>query len=137
MEGRVIRGLTRPSKSFLFRGAVAAQPWWLQAVEVVVLSEVARQSDATAALTASGIVGEHTDRARDWVNTPANDLVPVAFAEQIERATRGTAVGCEILDAEELGRLGCGGILGVGQGSANPPCLVKLTWRPPEPAGRS
>jgi len=98
--------------------------------DVVVLSEVARQADVVAALAAAGTVGDLTDQARDWVNTPANDLVPAVFAERIEAAARGTGVTCEVLDADALADLGAGGILGVGQGSANPPCLVRLTWAP-------
>jgi leucyl aminopeptidase len=98
--------------------------------EVVVLSDAARQAEVAGALEASGVVGERVALARDWVNTPSNDLVPMALADEIERATKGTGVGFERLDAAELARLGCGGILGVGQGSASPPCLVKLTWRP-------
>ena len=101
--------------------------------EVVVLSDVARQGEVTAALATAGIVGDLVDRTRDWVNTPANDLVPTVFAAEIQRATRGRKVSYELLDADELARLGCGGILGVGQGSSNPPCLVKLRWRPEQP----
>jgi leucyl aminopeptidase len=103
--------------------------------DVVVLSDVARQADAVSALEASGIVGEQVDRARDWVNTPANDLLPTEFAAQLEAAARGTRVGFELLDADALEELGCGGILGVGRGSASPPCLVKLTWRPEQATG--
>ncbi|MBW8749964.1 MAG: leucyl aminopeptidase [Propionibacteriales bacterium] len=103
--------------------------------EVVVLSETARQGDATAALSTSGVVGELIDRARDWVNTPPNDLVPLAFADEIEWATKGTGVEFERIDVDELTRLGCGGILAVGGGSSSPPCLVKLSWRPEEPVG--
>jgi leucyl aminopeptidase len=103
--------------------------------DVVVLSEAARQADAAAALATSTVVGEQTDRARDWVNTPANDLVPLAFAEEIERATKGSGVVFERVDADELARLGCGGILAVGGGSSSPPCLVKLSWLPEEPVG--
>ena len=98
--------------------------------EVVLLSEVARQVDVVAALEAATVVGEHVAQARDWVNTPANDLGPRAFAAEMEAAVRGTAVSCEVLDVDALTELGCGGILGVGSGSANPPCLVKLAWRP-------
>ena len=101
--------------------------------DVIVLSESARQADVVAALTASNVVGELTDRARDWVNTPPNDLSPAAFADDIERATAGTGVTFERIDVDELTRLGCGGILGVGAGSASPPCLVRLSWRPEEP----
>ena len=98
--------------------------------EVVLLSDVARQAEAVSALRASEVVGAQVVRARDWVNTPANDLGPRAFAAQIEEATSGTAVTCEVLDADALADLGCGGILAVGNGSANPPCLVRLAWQP-------
>jgi leucyl aminopeptidase len=103
--------------------------------EVVVLSDIARQADATAALEASRIVGEQVARARDWVNTPANDLLPTEFAAQLEAAVKGTRVEFELLDADALEAMGCGGIVGVGRGSSSPPCLVKLSWRPEEPTG--
>jgi leucyl aminopeptidase len=98
--------------------------------EVVLLSDVARQREVVAALAAAEVAGEYADRARDWVNTPANDLDPAAFAAAIEDAARGTGVPFERLDADALSALGCGGILGVGGGSASAPCLVKLSWRP-------
>ncbi len=45
-----------------------------------------------------------------------------------------------MLDEGELADLGCGGILGVGQGSDNPPRLVRLEYRPkdaPKQGGRT
>jgi leucyl aminopeptidase len=105
------------------------------AAEVVVLSDVARQAEVTDNVATARIVGEAIDRTRDWVNTPANELAPLDFAARIRTAARGTGVRVEVLDVDKLTELGCGGILGVGQGSANPPCLVKLTWRPKEPVG--
>ncbi|HEY0904830.1 MAG TPA: leucyl aminopeptidase [Marmoricola sp.] len=103
--------------------------------EVVVLTDGARRAEMTEALRAATVVGAHVDQARDWVNTPPNELVPTAFAAEIQRATKRTKVGFELLDADQLAELGCGGILGVGQGSANPPCLVRLTWRPKHATG--
>jgi leucyl aminopeptidase len=100
------------------------------ASEVVVLSDAARQGDVVDALNAANIVGGLVDQVRDWVNTPANDLVPTEFAARIKAASRGSGVRFEMLDVDALTDLGCGGILAVGKGSANPPCLVKLTWRP-------
>ena len=102
--------------------------------EVVVLSDAARQAEVVRAVEVAGILGDVIDRARDWVNTPANDLVPEAFAREIESATKGGDIGYELLTVGDLTELGCGGVLAVGNGSANPPCLVKLTWRPDDPA---
>ncbi len=107
-----------------------------RATEVSVLSDAARRQDAIAALEAAETVAGLVSRARDWVNTPPNDLTPELFAARVqalgkERAGRSKPrLGIEVLGPDELADLGCGGILGVGLGSANPPRLVKLTWAP-------
>ncbi|MCW2848394.1 MAG: Leucyl aminopeptidase [Marmoricola sp.] len=105
--------------------------------DVSILSDAARRQDSVAALEAAETVGALVNRARDWVNTPPNDLTPELFADEVvtlgkELTGRGRTpkVAIEVLGADELESLGCGGILGVGQGSANPPRLVRLTWAP-------
>ncbi len=103
--------------------------------DVVILSDAARRADALAALRTATVLADVTSTARDWVNTPPNALVPTAFAAAIKKLNATSAVGYELLTAAQLKKLGAGGILGVGQGSANPPCLVKLTWAPKDPRG--
>jgi leucyl aminopeptidase len=104
--------------------------------DVSLLSDAARRPDAIKALETAQTVADLVHRARDWVNTPPNDLTPALFAEEVqqlgkERSGRAKpVVGIEVLGPDELAELGCGGILGVGLGSANPPRLVKLTWAP-------
>ncbi|MEO7352371.1 MAG: leucyl aminopeptidase [Marmoricola sp.] len=109
---------------------------------VSILSDASRRQDAIAALEVARTVGDLTNRARDWVNTPPNDLTPELFAEavvtlgkELTGRTHKPKVDIEVLGVEELQQLGCGGILGVGQGSANPPRLVKLTWAPEDARG--
>ena len=51
--------------------------------EVSILSDAARRQDAIAALEAARTVGDLVNRARDWVNTPPNDLTPELFADQV------------------------------------------------------
>ena len=99
------------------------------------LSEVARRGDVQAAMDGGRTLAELVNRARDWVNTPPNSLTPEVFAEAVrtldkDRGGRRSGVRVEVLGVPELTELGCGGILGVGQGSANDPCLVRLTWAP-------
>ena len=107
---------------------------------VSILSDAARRQDAIGALEAARTVGDLTNRARDWVNTPPNDLTPQLFAEEVRALskeltgrTHKPKVHVEVLGVEELEELRCGGILGVGQGSANPPCMVRLTYTPEDP----
>jgi len=47
----------------------------------------------------------------------------------------GTKVKVEILNDSQLRRLGYGGIIGVGQGSANPPRLLHLSYTPASTKG--
>ncbi|MFL6107760.1 MAG: leucyl aminopeptidase [Marmoricola sp.] len=103
--------------------------------DVLVLSEAARRAEVLDALQAAVTLVEATNQARDWVNTPPNALVPGTFATQIERWVKGSGLDYELVTAAQLKRQGCGGIVGVGVGSTEPPCLVKLTWQPEEPSG--
>ena len=43
---------------------------------------------------------------------------------------------CEVLDQESMAKLGMGALLGVAQGSSNPPFLISSSIVPPEPKGK-
>jgi leucyl aminopeptidase len=100
---------------------------------VTVLSPVARRQEATTAFEEAQLVATAVMSARDWVNTPAADLTPPLFADEITKATKGTSVTARVLDENELAELGCGGLLGVGKGSSSAPRLVELGYSPAEP----
>ena len=76
------------------------------------------------------IVANAVDLTRDLVNTPPNALPPTALAAAAKKAVANLPVTVTIWDERALKRDGCGGILGVGQGSANPPRLVKMVYAP-------
>ncbi len=106
-----------------------------EVAEVSLLSEAARREDAIGELAAARIVGDLVNRSRDWVNAPPNKLTPELFAAAAqtlhkERGGRKSGVKLEVIGVDKLTELGCGGILGVGQASANPPRMVRLTWAP-------
>jgi len=105
--------------------------------EVVVLTPLARTKEGRAALERAEVVGGEVARTRDWVNTPARDLVPASFADQITAAVRDAKVGgkvkATVWDEAVLAKEHCGGILGVGQGSDSPPRLVQLAYKPRKP----
>ena len=69
--------------------------------------------------------------ARDLVNTPPSDLHPKEFADAAVAACRSLKLDVEVLDQRALARGKFGGILAVGQGSANPPRLVRIAYRHP------
>jgi leucyl aminopeptidase len=100
---------------------------------VTVLSSVARRQEAITAFEEAQVVGTAVNAVRDWVNTPAGDLRPAAFADEITQAAKGTKVEVTVLDDAELAELGCGGLMGVGGGSSAPPRLVELRYSPADP----
>lgn len=103
--------------------------------EVVVLSETARRAESRDALQRAEKVGDLVDRARDWVNTPPNDLAPPAFAAELVTLAEDYGLAVEVMEPAALAKAGCGGILGVGRGSSQPPRLVTLSWTPQESRG--
>ncbi|MDR8413909.1 leucyl aminopeptidase [Nonomuraea sp. 3-1Str] len=81
-------------------------------------------------------LAESVTLVRDLVNTPPSDLWPGKFAEIAEQAAAKAGLTVEVLDEKQLKDGGYGGLIGVGQGSANPPRLVRLSYTHPD-AGKT
>ncbi|KJY39075.1 leucyl aminopeptidase [Streptomyces sp. NRRL S-495] len=100
--------------------------------ELLVLSTRKGSKDAKAAVERALAVGEEMNRARDLVNTAPNDLTPKSFAAIAQAAGKEHGLKVEVLDEKALLKGGFGGLLGVGNGSANPPRLVKVAYTHPK-----
>jgi leucyl aminopeptidase len=98
--------------------------------EVAVVGAKPRDKAYKSAVERALAVAEEVNRARDLINTPSNDLTPKSFAATVQAAAKEYCLKVEILDEKALAEGGYGGILGVGQGSANPPRLVKVVYTP-------
>jgi leucyl aminopeptidase len=90
----------------------------------------AAERSAKAELKRAAQVTAAVRQVRDWVNTAPNDLRPPDFAGAVAAAATKAGLECEVLDEKALKRAGFGGILAVGQGSAAPPRLVRIAYRP-------
>lgn len=85
----------------------------------------------TRSVERAQVLAEAVHAVRDLVNTAPNDLYPAAFAEAARAATKGVkGLKVTVLDEKALAAGGFGGLLGVGQGSARPPRLVKVAYSP-------
>ena len=83
---------------------------------------------AVAAVTVVGAQLRCVDAAREGARAAARGETDAVVAEQKTR--KGSKVKVEVTDDKALREGGFGGIIGVGQGSANPPRLVRLTYAP-------
>lgn len=86
--------------------------------------------DAKALVARAQTVAAAQNWARDLVNMPALDLYPESFAQAVRDRFSGTKVKVEVADETQLAKDECGGLIGVGRGSARPPRLVTLTYAP-------
>jgi leucyl aminopeptidase len=94
---------------------------------VVLLSD----GDATAGVARAQVIADAVSLVRDLVNTPPGDLTPRDLAAEAERVAAACGLAAEVLAEKELAEQGYGGIVGVGQGSVNPPRLVRLEYSHP------
>lgn len=65
---------------------------------------------------------------RDLANHPPGHLTATNFADAIADLGKQFGFGVEIFNKEQLIKMGCGGLLGVNQGSVEEPRMVKLTY---------
>lgn len=90
------------------------------------LKIVACPEPGIAQIKSLQVAAETVHIVRDLVNEPGNALPPLELAARIERLCTPLGIAVEILDAAKLAELGANLLLAVGQGSANPPCMVVL-----------
>lgn len=98
--------------------------------EVTLLVTDAKDQELTSALHEATVRAGAQNWARDLVNMPPLDLHPAAFADIVKKRLSGSKVKVAVMDEKALAKAGCGGLIGVGRGSARPPRLVTLTYKP-------
>jgi leucyl aminopeptidase len=76
------------------------------------------------------ILAEAQNFARDLANEPANRMTPALMAERARAMAAEFGLDCEILDQDRMRQLGMGALLGVAQGSAEPPALIVVRYQP-------
>jgi len=75
------------------------------------------------------VLAEATNLARDMVNEPANYMTPNHMAEMAIRLAESYGLEVSVLEQEQMVELGMGALLGVAQGSQQPPKFIVLHYR--------
>ena len=97
---------------------------------LVVVPEDSDSGALGRALERGRILGESCNIARELSNEPSNLLTPSVFADRGAAVARAAGLTVEILDEDEIARLGMGLLLGVARGSAEPPRLLVMRHTP-------
>ena len=88
---------------------------------------VNKPDEVRAAGAAHGAIAEGVFFTRDLTNEPANVLTTTEFANRLEELT-SLGLKVKVLEEAELGKLGMGSLLCVGQGSDSPSKVVVMEW---------
>lgn len=76
------------------------------------------------------IIAESVKNVRNLVNTPPSHMYPETFANYVKKSfKKNSKLTLEVLDERALKRQGYGAIIGVGQGSINPPRFIRLAYK--------
>ncbi|MEK7583793.1 MAG: leucyl aminopeptidase family protein, partial [Patescibacteria group bacterium] len=82
-----------------------------------------------SALERGQLIAQEVNQARILSNTPGGEMTPVLLAEAAVAAGRESRVKVTVLGPREMRSLKMGAILGVGQGSDNPPRFIIMEYR--------
>ncbi|MFN8020423.1 MAG: leucyl aminopeptidase [Acidimicrobiales bacterium] len=94
-----------------------------------------RSAGVRAGVDRGLVTARATCLARDLANTPPAYLTARKMAEQAVAVAAESGLAVEVFDKDKLLAMGCGGMIGVNQGSVEPPRMVKLTYTPRNPTG--
>ncbi|MFM2365344.1 MAG: hypothetical protein RLY79_1013 [Actinomycetota bacterium] len=102
---------------------------------VTIHSSLAQDSKAKAAVKRASVIGDQITIVRDLINTPPSHLTPDSFCKtftDLVKKAGGASAGLKVsvMTDSQLKSKGYGGITAVGQGSANPPRLLQISYRP-------
>jgi leucyl aminopeptidase len=81
------------------------------------------------------VLSEATNLARDMVNEPSNYMTPSQMAEAARKLAQTYGLELTILEREQMQELGMGALLGVNQGSRQPPKFIVLNYKGSDSSG--
>src|SRR4029450_3072309 len=74
-------------------------------------------------------IAEGVGLARDLGNLPPNVCTPTYLADQARELGRRYRMKVQVLEREDMEKLGMGALLGVAQGSAQPRKMIRMEYR--------
>ncbi len=75
------------------------------------------------------VLAEAANFARDLANEPSNVLTPTELAQRAQGRAQAAGLECEVYDRPWMEQQGMGALLGVAQGSAQPPKFIVLRYK--------
>ena len=90
-------------------------------------------AETQAAVERGVLLGECSNLARKLSNEPGNLFTPRVFADRALELVAGPYTTVEVLDEQAIASQGMGLLLGVAQGSVEPPRVIVMRYEPEDP----
>ena len=100
----------------------------IASITIAITSRGPRHSKPRSKRAASS--REAANLTRDIAVEPPNLLTPLTLADRARRMAEACGLSFEVLDQDRMRQLGMGALLGVAQGSADPPALIVMRYTP-------
>ena len=97
----------------------------VETLQILFERTIARR-EAEEGIRRGVVTGEATNCARTLANEPSNILTPAQFAERAVTMGEQAGLAVQILERDDLERLGMNTLLAVSRGSEEPPKLIVL-----------
>jgi leucyl aminopeptidase len=104
-----------------------------RAIDSVALVGFDAGPELTEAIERARVIGESMNFARELINEPSNKLTPRVLAARAEAMAKEAGLGIEILDERKIAELKMGALIGVAQGSVEPPRVIVVRYTPADP----
>ncbi len=75
------------------------------------------------------VLAEAANLARDMVNEPPRNMTPTHMAKAAIKLAESHGLGVSVFEREQMIELGMGGLLGVAQGSTQPPKFIVINYK--------
>lgn len=95
-----------------------------------VLSLTSESKDVVVGLKRGTILGDAVNDARRVAATPPNICNPPWMAKEVKKIARRCGLGCRVVSYAQAKELGLNGIVNVGMGSGEKPCMIIIEHNP-------
>jgi leucyl aminopeptidase len=120
-----------------YRSPPRKAPPGLAALTLALPSGAARRGELRSEVALARTMAIAVAAARDLVNLGPAQCTPRRLADAAARVGREAGLACQVRGERQIAALKMGLFLGVTRGSAEPPRLVTLAWRPRGAAARA
>ena len=94
----------------------------------LVEADAGKLSHVEAGVAEGRAIGDAVNFCRDMANEPANAMTPTEMSERALRVANEGGMELEVMDRPQMAELGMGALLGVAQGSEEPPKFIVLKY---------